>query len=1372
MTGDSTSNPGDLQPQNPQSLSGYGRRLYFDGDESRYELFEVKFISQLRIQNLHSELAKDTPDQNKNALIFAELSMCLDDKSLQLIIRDAKDDGKKSLAILREHYLGKSKPRIISLYSELASLKMSSEETTTDYILRAESAATQLKSAGETISDSLLVAMCLKGLPDRFNSFATVITQREDDPDFVKFKAALRSFEEGNKARETSSNHHGVMQLTCYACRQPGHKAAACPNRSSSTRGKPTRGKSSGPRANRWCSICKMNNHDTKFCGKNRNAAKTVSQNNNDNDDSYEPHSFSFMTANFNTEMCESENFVNQCLLVDSGCTSHIVCDKEKFVKFDEDFDPSSNYIVLADNTRSNNVVQGRGEAKICLQNRNGKQCEVTLHDALYIPSYKQNIFSVQAATGKGATVNFANNSSELISKDGVKFDIVKRGRLYYLNHVKASSVVSRTLAEWHVIFGHCNVSDILKMEKYVVGMKILDRSQVSNFRCEVCFKGKMTQFTEKAPDDRAKVPLQSIASDLAGPVTPEGREGFKYSMNFVDECTGIIYVNFLISKSDAYKAFEQFLSDTRPYGTVLKLRSDNGLEYTSSAFQDVVLKNKIKHEFTCNYSPHQNGHSERAWRSLFEMARCLILESGLPKNMWTYAVRYAAYIRNRCYSSRLGKTPHEVYTGKQPNVNKMVSFGSKCFAYQEHKRKLDDRCREGIFLGFDNRSPAYLVYHKDQNVIYRYRTVNFSKPALSTAFVPGHEEIYELPLYKNSSDNLQTEQPPAAEASPASSPATHVQPAACTLPAACAQPSEHSPTALFKEQNNDAVKPKVNNNVKLRRSSREKKPPKHLNDFYTNVDEIDGCYEESSHMTLNYCYAISSIPSNYTEAVQTPQASEWKKAMDNEIEALKDAEAFSLVRKPLDKTVISSRWIYDLKPGMHNEPRYKARFVARGCHQKLGRDYAETFAPTAKMTSIRMLMQIASKHNMSVSQMDVKSAFVHADLNDYDIFIHPPQGYETFDTDGTPFVWHLHKSLYGLKQSGRNWHLCLDDFLQSNNFIQSESDPCLYTRVTESSVIIILAWVDDLLIISDHDNDVSEFKSVLSKRFKMKDLGKLSWFLGMKFTFLENFITMDQSDFIRRVLEKFHMEDSHPRTLPCDIHVNKFDFSESPLLEDPRLFREITGSLIYIMVCTRPDLSFVVTKLSQYMSAPTQAHLNIAKNVLKYLKGSIDKCLKFSAVNTPLSIFGYCDSDWAGDSDRKSISGYCFKLSVNGPLISWKSKKQNVVALSSCEAEYNSLTFAIMEGKFLSQLFSDMYNIDKDIFHLYVDNKAAINLAYNPVYHQRTKHVDVKMHFCRHEIKSKNVALVYVNTADNCSDIFTKPVSKAKLEMFSLFGK
>ena len=240
----------------------------------------------------------------------------------------------------------------------------------------------------------------------------------------------------------------------------------------------------------------------------------------------------------------------------------------------------------------------------------------------------------------------------------------------------------------------------------------------------------------------------------------------------------------------------------------------------------------------------------------------------------------------------------------------------------------------------------------------------------------------------------------------------------------------------------------------------------------------------------------------------------------------------------------------------------------------------------------------------------------------------------------------------------------------------------------------------------------------------------------------------------------------------PCDININQFEFKDSKKLDNPTLYRAIVGSLIYIMCSSRCDLAYIVTKLSQYMSEPTHAHLNIAKNVLKYLKGTKNYQIKFNRCKCSLNIFGYCDSDYAADSDRKSTSGYCFQLCNDGPLISWKSKKQNVVSLSSCEAEYNSLTYAIQEGKFLVQLFSDMCNAEKTSFDLFVDNRAAILLAKNPVYHQRSKHISVKYHFARDEVQKNNVQLLYVPTDQNIGDIFTKPTSRPKLLKFNIFGK
>ena len=452
--------------------TGYGprKRIYFDGDESKYELFEVKFLGYLRLQNLHKVIEDDNPDADKNACIFAELTMALDDKSLFLIMRDAKDDGKKALQVLRERYLGKSKPRIISLYGQLASLKMNVDETTTEYILRAEAAATHLKTAREKISDSLLVAMCLRGLPPKFNAFVTVINQKDEDADFIKFKAALRCYEESENSRTThQSEEHAVMKaapVVCFACSQAGHKAFQCPNKERGRgRGHHGRGGLRG-RGNRYGNRGSM-----------QNTAKSFDQFDDD-------HSFSFMTSEVSSD--NLHNF-NECLLVDSGASSHVINSESKFLKFDKNFDPSSHYIELADNSISNDVVKGRGDAQMKITDEFGVERNITLHDALFIPSYKQNIFSVRAATERGALINFSSDRSELFASDGTKFEIVRRGKLYYLNNMKEKKTLPKILLEWHKIFGHCNVADILRMENIVTGMKITDKEAARNFQCDIC---------------------------------------------------------------------------------------------------------------------------------------------------------------------------------------------------------------------------------------------------------------------------------------------------------------------------------------------------------------------------------------------------------------------------------------------------------------------------------------------------------------------------------------------------------------------------------------------------------------------------------------------------------------------------------------------------------------------------------------------------------------------------------------------------------------------------------------------------------------------------------------------------------------------
>lgn len=416
------------------------------------------------------------------------------------------------------------------------------------------------------------------------------------------------------------------------------------------------------------------------------------------------------------------------------------------------------------------------------------------------------------------------------------------------------------------------------------------------------------------------------------------------------------------------------------------------------------------------------------------------------------------------------------------------------------------------------------------------------------------------------------------------------------------------------------------------------------------------------------------------------------------------------------------------------------------------------------------MLMQHAVQNNMITHQMDVKTAYLNAPI-DCDIYMEQPKGFEEVGKNGEKLVCKLKKSLYGLKQSGRNWNKMLHSFLCNENFCQSRADPCVYVRNSETEgCVILIIWVDDIIISATSSKLLEGVKESLCQKFKMKDLGELSRFLGTQFKRSETSIEMSQSQYIYKVLSKFEMSDCKPKSTPCAFGVEKECDVSSRELGDPRLYRAVVGSLIYVMTGTRPDLCYVVTKLSQNMAKPTESDLNLAKYVLRYLKGTREQCLKFEKSESPLKLTGFCDSDWgASVKDRRSITGYNFQLSEKGPLISWKSRKQQTVTLSTCEAEYISLASAVQESKFLRQLCKDM-NITIDDVLIHVDNQGTINLAKNPVNHQRSKHIDIKYHFIRSEIQAGTVKLEYVPTEENVADIFTKQATKVKLEKFKPF--
>ena len=1443
---------------------GYGPKPslpnMFDGDERNYEKWEVKFLAQMKLFNLKDVILSsdhdydDTNDADKNEMAYAILVQSLDDKSLALVMNDAQDDGREALKILRSHYRGASTPRIIGLYTELTSLKMMDKETVTEYVIRAEKAAVGLKLVGETVSDSLLIAMVLKGLPETYQSFVTVVTQSQDQHSFKKFKEDLRSHEETVKSRKevhkegkeefvlkVQGDSHGGRSAECFRCGSTdGHFARDCTKNTV------------------WCSFCKRSNHTRATCRKLKSrgrdgaallqeAGNTINSNINVSKQTESSHSFIFKVDDKSKDIYHSHS----SLLVDCGATSHIINDRSKFVSFDSNFRPERHYVELA-NGQKENVAQARGLAQVFIKNSKNELCEIMLHDALYIPTFPQEIFSVQASTAKGASVSFQPSESKLVYENHV-FDIELHGKLYYLTIDNIDKINhTRDLFTWHETLGHCNFEDILKLENVVKGMNVSNKKKSD---CETCILGKMTNHISRTPRTHSNEPLKLIHTDLAGPVLPESNDGIRYAIIFTDDFSDASFVYFMKNKSDTVRVTEKFIADMAPIGEIKALRSDNGGEFTSNEFRELLRKNKIHHETCAPYSPHQNGTAERKWRTVFEMARCMMIQKQLPKLMWPYAVHTAVYTRNRCYNARIKQTPYQGLTGRKPNISHMHVFGSKCYAYCQNVRKLDPRCTEGVFVGYDGYSPAYLVYFPETGKINKCRNVYFVEKDIKgkvqtqkeSYFSNDDESIIEKgPVMNNTVENnktrtqiqfntfqsqtegqfeeqvrdqghtngqngydqnhIESQNDNQSENNGQGQSGNQIQPGHIDddqiqnenqgqgqsenliQPGHNDNDQTQSQTSVQNENQGQSrnqgqieytsqpgqieIQGQINDPVdhnSSRYPTRNRKRPTHLEEYETNFDSCDHV-----NSNMDCCFMMSHIPKTYRQAVNSHDHSNWHKAMEDEMNSLKDNNTFDLVPLPEGKNTVGGKWVYNIKESANGTKSFKARYVAKGYSQIEGIDYSETFAPTANLTSVRVLAQMAAEHDLILHQMDVKTAYLNAPI-DCEIFMEQAEGYEVKGQNGQKLVYRLNKSLYGLKQSGRNWNQLLHSFLNEKGFVQSPSDNCVYSKQEGGEMIIVLVWVDDFIIGAKSEECLANTKQMFMDRFKMKDLGPLSYFLGIDFTQEKNCVRMNQRRYIEKMLEKFQMTDCKPRSTPSE---QKFEEGESDFV-DSHKYREIVGSLIYVMIGTRPDICWTVTKLSQHLSNPTQGHLIAAKHVLRYLKGTIDYELCYKKSVKGLKVTGYSDADWASDSgDRRSISGFCFCLNENGPPISWKSKKQPVVALSTCEAEYIALALAVQESIYLKQLLSDL-KLDQDHADvhpcvIFEDNQGTIALAHNPVHRQRSKHIDIKFHFIRDEVRKRKVNLKYCPTNEMVADLFTKPSVKVKLIKFKsfLFGE
>ncbi|KAE8676644.1 hypothetical protein F3Y22_tig00111582pilonHSYRG00249 [Hibiscus syriacus] len=479
---------------------------------------------------------------------------------------------------------------------------------------------------------------------------------------------------------------------------------------------------------------------------------------------------------------------------------------------------------------------------------------------------------------------------------------------------------------------------------------------------------------------------------------------------------------------------------------------------------------------------------------------------------------------------------------------------------------------------------------------------------------------------------------------------------------------------------------------------------------------------ERQDNLTL-FCLFADCEPMSFQEAVQEKK---WRYAMDEEIKAIEKNDTWELTSLPKGHKAIGVKWVYKTKQNTKGEiERHKARLVAKGYSQKAGIDYDEVFAPVARLETIRLIISLAAQNKWKIQHMDVKSAFLNGVLEE-EVYIQQPSGYEVKGHEDK--VLKLKKALYGLKQAPRAWNSRIDN------------NPSMF----------------------------NEFKDVMMKEFEMTDMGLMAYYLGIEVKQQNDGIFISQKSYAKEILKKFKMENCKPISTPAEygIKMTKHEEGESV---DPTFFKSLVGSIRYL-TCTRPDILHAVGLVSRYMESPTTTHFKAAKRILRYLKGTIDFGL-FYSVSNYYKLVGYSDSDWGGDIDnRRSTTGFVFFM--GDIAFTWMSKKQPIVTLSTCEAEYVVATSCVCQAIWLRNLLKEIGLIQEEPTKVCVDNKSAIALSKNPVFHDRSKHIDIRYHYIRECVARNDVEVEYVKSQDQVADIFTKPLkSEDFIRLRNLLG-
>jgi hypothetical protein len=973
------------------------------------------------------------------------------------------------------------------------------------------------------------------------------------------------------------------------------------------------------------------------------------------------------------------------------------------------------------------------------------------------------------------------------------------------INHIHcASDTYIPSSALWHFRLGHLSNKRLQHM-KHDFPVVTVDNDSV----CDICHLARHRKLPFVSSVNKATKCGELIHFDIWGPTSIVSVHGHKYFLTVVDDYSRFTWIILLKTKSEVSLLVQQFIVMLEnQFNTVVKtVRTNNGPEFLIPKF---YASKGIIHQTSCVETPQQNGRVERKHQHLLNVGRSLLFQSKLPKSYWSYAILHATFIINRVTTPLLqNKSPFHLLYNSPPDLEHLKVFGSLCFAstLHCHRTKLEPRARKCIFLGYKPGMKGVVLLDLKNRAIFVSRNVKhydhilpypttadtvtwsyYSPHTPHTSYKVNSDPIQPPTITIHNMSDMDHSDPvntpellEPETSSPDDSLPTNPETSSPdnSLPtnppsSSTTSPNPNDTTTTDTITDNSTNPTNTIEPVQLRRSTRISHRPSHLSDYIYNLPSgssgsssagitypISNFHSYSNVSTALEKFAMSIVactePKNYQEASQHKC---WLEAMDAELTALNQNRTWIYVDKHAHITPIGNNWVYKVKHRADGSiERYKARLVAKGYNQIEGLDFFDTFSPVAKITTVRTLIALATIKSWFLHQMDVNNAFLHGELHE-DVYMCVPQGVTSPKPNQ---VCKLLKSFYGLKQASRKWYERLTGLLVKQGYTQSSSDYSLFTLTNGDSFTALLVYVDDIILAGNSMEEFDRIKRIMHQEFKIKDLGQLRYFLGIEVAHASTGVTICQRKYCLDLLTDTGLLGSKPAPTPLDPSV-KLHHEDSAAYDDIAGYRRLIGKLLYLTT-TRPDIAFAVQQLSQFLSKPTIVHYDTACRVVRYLKGSPGKGLFFPRSST-LQILGFADADWANCIDtRRSTSGYCFFLGQS--LISWRSKKQNTVSRSSTEAEYRALSFASCELQWLLFLLRDLNVTCFKPAVLYCDNHSAIHIASNPVFHERTKHLEIDCHFVRDKVQEGIFKLLPLSTKSQVADFFTKALSP---KLFSSF--